>query len=283
MTAISRRAIIGAVGAGLAVLPFGVSVSSRTRGPLATRDRKLLFQRLAKYLSLVDSGDEAQRLFLAGPFPTGTQGTASKTTLLNFALDDGGELLAVEFRRESQDRPPGAGVAFYRVSNGYITEILPLTRGVQLIRGGAKGQAAPAYVRDDPLPATVESPRMTRAKFADYLELFRRFDERFTYYYADDVVFAASPAPAPLHGREGVLDLYRPLRKNLGEELTVHNLVIDSHANLMIAGLINKLTAYDKVVLPSTVLEAGDQMILSGAIIYGLKDGRIALIRDVGG
>lgn len=203
--------------------------------------------------------------------------------MLHVALDDGGELLAVEFLSESQDRPADVGVAFYRIANGYITEELPLVQGVQLVRGGASGQPAPAYAGDEPLPPTVESPRMTRAKFQDYLELFRRFDERFTYYYADDVIFAASPAPAPLHGREGVLGLYRPLRKNLGEELTVHHLVIDSQANLMIAGLTNKLTAYGQVTLPSTILEAGDQMILSGAIVYGLKDGRIALIRDVGG
>lgn len=283
MPGISRRAIIGALGGGLAVLPFGVLARSRPAGPLATRDRAQLARRLATYLALVDSGDGGQQAFLAGPVPAEAQVPLRKTTLLNVALDDGGELLAVEFLSEGADRPSEAGITFYRIANGYITQILPLERGAQLVRGGATGQTQPIVALDDPLPATVVSPRMTRAKFEDYMELFGRFDERFTYYYTDDVVFAASPAPEPLHGREGVLGLYRPLRANLGEDVTIHNLVIDSEANLMIAGLTNTLTAYDEVVLPSTVLQAGDQMILSGAIVYGLKDGRIALIRDVGG
>lgn len=283
MRALSRRFILGVLGAGLAAAPFAAFARSRSAGPLATRDRKQLFRNLARYLSLVDRGDEGQRAYLAGPSPAKAAAQLRKTTLLNVAVDDGGQMIAVEFRVESQNSAADSGVAFFRIANGYITEILPLKQGVQLVRGAAGNHSAPSRVFEEELPATVTSPRMTRAKFEDYLELFRRFDERFTYYYADDVVFAASPAPAPLHGREGVLGLYRPLRKNLGEELTVHHLVIDSQANLMIAALTNKLTAYGKVVLPSTVLEAGDQMILSGAIVYGLKDGRIGLIRDVGG
>jgi hypothetical protein len=123
---------------------------------------------------------------------------------------------------------------------------------------------------------------MTPAKFQDYLKLFSRFDERFLFYYAEDVVFTAAPAPAPLHGREAILDLYRPLRENLGEDLTVHQLVIDSRNGLIMAALTNRLTAYGRVTLPSSTLNPGDQLLLSGAIVYGLRDGRINLIRDVG-
>ena len=123
---------------------------------------------------------------------------------------------------------------------------------------------------------------MTPRKFRDYLNLFGRLDERFVEYYTPDVVFAAAPAPSPLHGREAVLELYRPLRAELGENVTVHHLAIDNEAGIMVAALSNRLTAFGNVKLPSRQLQPGDQLALSGAIIYELREGRISRIRDVG-
>jgi len=73
------------------------------------------------------------------------------------------------------------------------------------------------------------------------------------------------------------------LRAYLGEDMTVHHLVIDSQAGLMMVASTNRLIAYGEVELVGRTLLPGDRLILSGAIIYGIRGGKIALIRNVGG
>ncbi|MEP7351456.1 MAG: nuclear transport factor 2 family protein [Sphingorhabdus sp.] len=283
----TRRAVLGGIASGLAFNSVGVAArNDRPAGPLATRNRELLFRRFAIYLSLVDKGDPGQRGYLATGAQISLPAHLQCTTLRTVALDDGGALLAAEIkinRSGGSDTPePEFDLQFYRIANGYITEIISVANGAQLTRGESAAVTRPPKPAAGPLPDTVASRHMTRAKFQDYLKLFGQFDERFVFFYADDVVFTALPAPKPLHGREAILQLYRPLRRNMGENLTVHQLVIDSEAGLVVAALTNRLTAYGTVVLPGSTLESGDQLLLSGAIVYGLSNGRINLIRDVG-
>ncbi|MXO65294.1 nuclear transport factor 2 family protein [Altericroceibacterium endophyticum] len=284
----SRRMILAGIAVAFAAHSTTlVARRAEAAGPLAIADRDTLFERFAVFMALADTGDPRQQDYLSAGTQLPGSVPARKTTLRTLARDDSGTLLAAEYRIDA----PGASAAaepeyalqFYRLSNGYISEIIPVANGAEFIPAEGPALDRPSASVSDPLPPTVTAPRMTRAKFRDYLKLFGRFDERFVSYYDEDVVFSASPAPRPLHGRDAILELYRPLRKNLGEDVTIHELVIDSEAGVMIAALTNRLTAYGTVTLPSSTLEQGDQLLLSGAIIYGLEDGRISLIRDVGG
>jgi hypothetical protein len=205
-------------------------------------------------------------------------------TVRALAVDDAAGLLGAELLLNPGDSPrEEARLVFFELAEGYIAKTVLVQDSAQFLPGDGVPPPRPPLAEGQPLPESVRLPSMTPRKFRDYLDLFGRFDERFVGYYAPDVVFTAAPAPAPLHGREAVLTLYRPLRANLGESVTVHHLVIDNGAGLMMAALTNRLTAFGEVELPSRQLRPGDQLVLSGAIIYGLQRGKISLIRDVGG
>ncbi|MEO5598930.1 MAG: nuclear transport factor 2 family protein [Novosphingobium sp.] len=200
------------------------------------------------------------------------------------ALDEVASLLAVEFLLDpAGGEQEDAQIIFFELDGGYIAGTIVVESGAQFIAGDGNSPPRPPRGQDESLPESVRLPIMTPRKFRDYLDLFGRFDERFVEYYTPDVVFAADPAPVQLHGREAVLELYRPLRAELGENVTVHHLAIDNEAGIMIAALSNCLTAFGNVKLPSRQLGPGDQLALSGAIIYELREGAICRIRDVGG
>lgn len=122
---------------------------------------------------------------------------------------------------------------------------------------------------------------MTREKFEDYLSLFSRGDHRYADYYDPDVVFDARPAPAPLHGRKAILDLYDGLHKQLTEQVTAGTVVIDNAQGVMMVELTNRIVAtQDNVKLPSGTMNKGDVSLGSGVMIYGLRNGRIVSIRE---
>jgi hypothetical protein len=259
---------------------------SASPGPLADDDRDELTRRFAAYLSLVEKGDPRRLDYrldrkAADMLDAELHGRRAKVRAL--ALDEvagwlGVELLIGPAGHEAAE----ARLFFLRLAEGYIAETVPVGGHARFIPGDGVAPLRPPAPDHAPLPESVRLSRMSARKFRDYLELFGRFDERFVEYYTPDIVFTASPAPAPLHGREAVLRLYRPLRANLGENLTVHHLVIDNQAGLMMAALTNRLTAFGQVDLPSRQMQAGDQLELSGAIVYGLQRGQISLIRDLG-
>ncbi|MBW8743555.1 MAG: nuclear transport factor 2 family protein [Sphingomonas sp.] len=197
-------------------------------------------------------------------------------------LDDDGRHWAAELQSVEPAPVRSAIMVFGRMQEGRIDSIVRAPEAARFIPGRQETLPRRPRPTGAPLPATVSLDRMTAEKFRDYLDLFGRFDERFVRYYTPDVIFAAMPARMPIRGRRGILGLYRGLRKELAEHLTVRRLVIDSESGLMAAALTNRLTAYGEVKLPSRVLAAGDQLELSGALVYGLRHGRISLIRDLG-
>ena len=282
----TRRSVVAGLAiAGWAGQAAGGAVPSA--GPLGETNRDQLSSRVATYLALVAIGDRRRFAYRTGRARSNALDAALRgrsAAVRALALDEVAGLLAVEFLLAGEGGGPGeARVVFFELDGGYIDGTMLVESGARFISGDGNRPSRPPGSESGPLPETVNLPRMTPRKFRDYLDLFGRFDERFVQYYTPDVVFAAAPAPAPLHGREAVLKLYRPLRAELGESATVHRLAIDNANGLMVAALSNRLTAFGNVKLPSRQLRPGDQLALSGAIIYGLRGGRISMIRDVGG
>lgn len=264
-----------------------VSAQAASAGPLAMLDRAELSRSLANYLSLVEQGDARRLEYRTSASDADALDAVllrRRATVRALALDELANLIGVELLVASTEgHAAEARIVFFRLAEGFIADTFLVEESARFLPGGGMAPRSPPIPANEPLPGSVRLSTMTPQKFRDYLDLFGRFDERFTEYYTPDVVFAASPAPAPLQGRDAVLQLYRPLRANLGENVTVHHLAIDNRAGLMMAALTNRLTAFGEVELPSRRLQPGDQFVLSGAIIYGLRGGKISLIRDVGG
>ena len=286
MLPFTRRSVI----AGLAMASWvgtAGAVDAALAGPFAEPNRLELSRRLATYLSLVELGDPrrfADRVAGTHADVLDTALRGGSVSVRALALDDAQGLLAVELLpAPGESLPEEPRLVFFRLARGYIAQTILVQDGAQFLPGDGLRPPTPPPANDQPLPESVRLSKMTPEKFRDYLNMFGRFDERFVEYYTPDVLFTAAPAPAPLQGREAVLKLYRPLRAELGESLTVHHLAIDNEAGLMMAALSNRLTAFGNVKLPSRQLQAGDQLVVSGGIIYGLQGGKISLIRDVGG
>ncbi len=276
MKGLDRRRVL----AGLAATGLLCTAASPAPGPLAVADRAELRRRFDHYLTLAASGDPAHRRYHAAGVATPGSPGSGRASVRTILVDDGGKTLAVEWHIDGT--VPQNDVVFYHLSDGWIAEIRPARDGTRLTPADGHPLPARPPANTGPLPPTVHQPWMTPAKFRDYADLFSRFDERFVDYYTPDVRFIAKPATAPREGRKAILDLYRPLRAVLDEQLTVHTLVIDSDLDLMAAEVTNRLTARGAVRLPGRMLSVGDKMELNGVVVYGLKDGRIALIRDVG-
>jgi len=294
-----RRRLIAAMGMtvfaltelGSSALVWAAPSAEKGTGPLAGICRTEIKRRFRQYLLMSAAGDPWALSYYSPDFRmTAHDEVAGSDNLVlhSLLLDDESNQIAAEMRVRIKGIGGRADMTrvllhFYRLENGYIAAIRPAPEIVRFIPGGDEGPPPRPRPTGAPLPAIAGHDRMTAERFRDYLDRFGRFDERFVEYYSPDIIFAAAPAPAPLHGRSAILDFYRPLRANLGEALTVKDLVIDSEAGLMAAALTNRLTAYGKVVLPSRTLTAGDVLELSGAIVYGLNRGRISMVRDLGG
>jgi hypothetical protein len=173
-------------------------------------------------------------------------------------------------------------VLFYGLKEGRIASIrVGRESGVLSPPDGRPLPAPPPASFDDPLPDSVNDPVMTRRKFEDYLRLFGLFDQRFVRYYHPKVVFGIRPAERPLHGREEILGLYRPLRQILHESIQVNSLVIDSQRGLMAAEITNTMTAIEDVERPGWGLRKGQRRVGSGVIFYSLADGMIIGLREL--
>ena len=116
-----------------------------------------------------------------------------------------------------------------------------------------------------------------RQAFYAYTRAFSgaKFDE-FSRYYADDVVLELGSVP-PIHGRDGIVDFYRPMFANVREQLTPHEVSMDDDSIHMDA--TTRFTAVedapDFVVGP---LRKGDYIEGRVFVDYQLRDGLIARI-----
>jgi len=128
------------------------------------------------------------------------------------------------------------------------------------------------------------SSRMTLERYAEYLRLFNSGDDRYADLYDDEVVFDHGPFYGVLRGRQAIVDFYRDIRTQMQETVTATEVIIDEQHGVMAAELTTELRAIrDGVKLASRTLNTGDVYTSRGAVIYGLKDGRIVSIRGVMG
>jgi hypothetical protein len=210
---------------------------------------------------------------------------AAIMTLRQVARHDGVKLGSRTEAAHRGDALVSHTVMFYGLVKGRISSVRAARSEGKLEHVDLATAAAEAPKPSDlllPMPATVNQPRMSREKFADYAMLFTRFDPRFVEYYVPDVLFATLPAKQPLHGRQAILDLYIPIRRYLDEHVSPGTVVVDSSQNTMIAEIHNRMTATrGDVPLPSRTLKQGDVRDGWGVIRYGLRDGRISAIHGI--
>ena len=150
----------------------------------------------------------------------------------------------------------------YRLREGKVVELKSMTwppgKGVsQLPRLGAH-------------PSQV-------AAFGSYVAAFSHGDfERFPRFYTEDVLLELGSVPA-IHGRQGIVDFYRPMFQRIRESLTVNRITATDEAIELDA--ITRFTALsdapDFVVAP---LKAGEYVEGRVLVSYRLRGGLISRI-----
>jgi hypothetical protein len=208
---------------------------------------------------------------------------AVEMTILTVALRDGVNLGGQPQPIHKGDARTQHSTFFFALRDGKISALI-MGGGARVRQkvdlAAAQAEAPTAAELAEPMPASVDDPKMTRQKYEDYARLFSRFDPRFLKFYDPGVVFATLPAPKPIHGPKAIYDLYVPFRKNLDEHVTAPVVVIDNAHNVMVVQLHNRMVATrGDVKLPSGVLKRGEALITSGVIVYSLKNGKISYIR----
>lgn len=115
------------------------------------------------------------------------------------------------------------------------------------------------------------------AAFRSYVAAFSQGDfERFPRFYTEDVLLELGSVP-PIHGRQGIIDFYRPMFQRIRESLTIHQVTatdetIELDATTRFTALKD---APDFVVAP---LRAGEYVQGRVIVSYRLRDGLIAKI-----
>jgi len=115
------------------------------------------------------------------------------------------------------------------------------------------------------------------AAYGAYVSAFSHADfERFPLFYTEDVLLELGSVP-PIHGRQGIVDFYRPMFRRIRENLTVNSVrATDTSIEL---DAITRFTALenapDFVVAPLKVGEYLEGRVL---VSYELRDGLISRI-----
>ena len=249
------------------------------------------------YVAVFNTGDDAaliERFFADDvAFSGGTrdhQGKAALEAFLKWAHDGVREVMRPQnvLQRDdlvfaeidmdfhaSKERPdfpfghlhPGDGVTVkffvtYRLRDGKVAELKSMTwppgKGVSsLPRLGAHASQV--------------------AAFGSYVSAFSHADfERFPRFYTDDVLLELGSV-APIKGRQGIVDFYRPMFQRVRENLTINSVAAtDSTIEL---DAVTRFTAVrdapDFVVAP---LKAGEYVEGRVLVSYQLRDGLISRI-----
>jgi len=116
-----------------------------------------------------------------------------------------------------------------------------------------------------------------QAAFRAYMSAFSNADfERFPRFYQEDVLLELGSVP-PIHGRQGIVDFYRPMFQRIRENLTVNSIqATDSTIEL---DAVTRFTAL--VDAPDFVvgaLKAGEYIEGRVLVSYVLRDGLISRI-----
>jgi ketosteroid isomerase-like protein len=150
----------------------------------------------------------------------------------------------------------------YRLRNGRIVELKSMTWPV------GKGVTQ--------IPRLGAHPSQ-QAAFGAYLAAFSAGDfERFPRFYTDDVLLALGSVP-PIHGRQEVIDFYRPMFARIKESLTI-NCVQATDIAIELDALTRFTALKDAPDFVVGALKAGEY--IEGRVIvrYTLRDGLIARI-----
>ncbi len=115
------------------------------------------------------------------------------------------------------------------------------------------------------------------AAFGAYVSAFSHGDfERFPRFYTEDVLLELGSVP-PIHGRQGIVDFYRPMFQRVRENLTINRVTATDTSIELDA--ITRFTALkdapDFVVAP---LKAGEYVEGRVLVSYRLRDGLISRI-----
>lgn len=249
------------------------------------------------YIALFNTGDDAaliERYFADDVvFSGGTrdyQGKAALKTFLDWAHDGVREVIRAQnvLRRDdlifaevdmdfhaSKERPefpfgplhPGDMVTVkffvtYRLRDDKVVELKSMT--------WPPGKGVSSLPRLGAHPSQV-------AAFHSYVSAFSNADfERFPRFYTEDVLLTLGSVP-PIHGRQGIVDFYRPMFQRVREKLTINSVqATDTSIEL---DAITRFTAIedapDFVVAP---LKAGQHVEGRVLVSYVLRDGLISRI-----
>jgi SnoaL-like domain len=115
------------------------------------------------------------------------------------------------------------------------------------------------------------------AAFGSYVSAFSHGDfERFPRFYTEDVLLELGSVP-PIHGRQGIVDFYRPMFQRIRENLTINQVTATDTSIELDA--ITRFTAMkdapDFVVAP---LKAGEYVEGRVLVSYQLREGLISKI-----
>jgi len=150
----------------------------------------------------------------------------------------------------------------YRLRNGKVVELKSMTwppgKGVtQLPRLGAHASQL--------------------AAFRAYTAAFSNADfERFPAFYTEDVQLALGSAPL-IHGRQGIIDHYRPLFERVREQLTV-NSVTATDESIELDAMTRFTAVKDAPDFVVGALKAGETLEVRVQVSYRLRDGLISHI-----
>jgi hypothetical protein len=120
---------------------------------------------------------------------------------------------------------------------------------------------------------------MNEADFRTYIAEFNAANfAALTRYYADDVVFSFNGG-LTLHGRDAIVDFYRPFRKAVDETVDIKFLMInDKHVAVEMATEFHAREDYANFTRGP--LHAGDTVRITSFVHYDIgPDGRFAAIR----
>ena len=151
----------------------------------------------------------------------------------------------------------------YRIKDGKVAELKSMTwpPGVGVSKPEAK------------FGPTLEQ----RQAFFAYMRAFSnaQFDV-FSRHYTDDVLLELGSVP-PIHGRQGIVDFYRPMFAKVRESLTPHSVRIDDHSINLDA--TTRFTAIqDAPDFVVGALKKGDYIEGRVFVDYELRDGLISRI-----
>jgi ketosteroid isomerase-like protein len=116
-----------------------------------------------------------------------------------------------------------------------------------------------------------------QAAFGAYTAAFSNADlERFTAFYTDDVQLLLGTAP-PIHGRQGIIDFYRPMFQRVREQLSV-NSVTATDTSIELDAITRFTAVQDAPDFVMGALKAGESIEGRVRVSYRLRGGLIAHI-----